>query len=230
MKKILLFLLVSMLIFSACSRQNVENSQGDEVTESSPEPGEEPGNSVEIVSEETKPGEYVPVMLNEYISKGTYYMKQKTTEDGKEVVFEVALDGNKAAKKDSTGTKVIEGETLYYVIPDQKLVLTSLVDKSMKEEFTSIINVKTEEEAKAAFVSTGQEKIKDTEYTYEEYKNHEGKLVRYYFDSKTIRYIKQINDDGTDKLIEILEFSANIPDGFFNVPDGYIVQDLSKIE
>lgn len=233
MKKILISLFIIIFALTACGKQNPATDNTDEnqpVSEKSSEVNTEPGESVVIVTDEKKPGEYVPTMLSEFVSAGTYYMRQKTTEDGKEAVIEVAVTGDKAAKKDSSGTQIIEGQTLYFVIPEQKVVLTSPVDESMKKGFTAIINVKTEEEAKNALLGTGKEAIKDVEYTYEEYKNTEGKLVRYYFDSKTIKYIKQFDNNGTEKLTEILEFSTKIPEGFMDVPDGYIVQDLSKLE
>lgn len=234
MKKTLFLLLAITLVFTACNKQKAvkDNNDKEEIasTESNSELSTEPGESVEIVTEESKPGEYVSVMLTKYVSTGTYYMRQKITKDGENIIKEVAVTGNKAAMKDSSGTQIIDDETLYYVIPEQKVVLTSLVDESMKKGYTAIISVKTEEEALAALQSTGKEKINDIEYTYEEYKNSKGNLERYYFDSSTIRYIKQYDAQSVETLTEILELSLKIPNGFFDIPDGYIVQDLSKMQ
>ena len=65
--------------------------------------------------------------------------------------------------------------------------------------------------------------------SFEEFKNADGTVAKYYYDDTTLRYVKVNKTDGSEELIQVVEISTKIPDEMFKVPDGYVVQDLSKM-
>lgn len=246
MKKIFAVMLASMLLLSGCGKKkaddaattgtNTEATNGDTAqnkdnTEAAQQANESVTPQVDeaIVTSNEKPGDYTTSFIAKFIESGTYYIKRNVTTSDGTVASEVAAEGRKVAVRESEGTKIIDGDMLYYVFPEQKTVLTSPVADSMKEGFTNFIVAKAASAATDKFVGASEEEVNGEKLTCEEFKDADGNTVKYYYDSKTIRYVKQISGDGSETMTQILVLSHTVPAGFFDVPDGYTVQDLSKM-
>jgi len=183
-----------------------------------------------IVSEDVKIGDYTSEFLSKYIEDGSYYIVQNSIIDGKVTKVEIAVSGEKASEKVGTQVKVIDGDKLFYVIHDSKAVLTSPVADSMKEGFTDFISVKTSAEAGSALQNTGEEEVQGEKFKFEEFKNADGVIAKYYYDDVTLRYVNITKADGANELIQVEKISEKIPDDMFKVPSDYIVQDISKMQ
>jgi len=234
MKKLLLILLAAMLAFSGCGKKDEkaesndtvqnETTKTDEFQEITPEI-EEP-----IVTDDTVLGDYTSEFLSKYVEEGTYYIVQNSIIDGVTTKVEIAVDGVKAAEKIGTQVKIIDKDILYFVIHDSKAIITSPVADSMKEGFTDFISVKTSQEAKTALQNTGEEELFGEKFGFEEFKNTEGIVAKYYYDDVTLRYVKITDENGKEEVIQVEKISTKIPEDMFKIPDGYVIQDLSKIE
>ena len=238
MKKICILLLAMLMVVSGCGKKPAENNGGEgnkataEISEAAKN-GEfekvEPKVDEPIVSEETVLGDYTGEFLSKYVEGGSYYIVQNSVIDGVTTKVEIAVKGDKASEKIGNEVKIIDGDMLYYVIHDSKAILTSPVAMSMKEGFTDFISVKTSAEAQSALQNTGEEELQGEKFGFEEFKNADGTVAKYYYDDTTLRYVKVNKTDGSEELIQVVEISTKIPDEMFKVPDGYVVQDLSKM-
>lgn len=238
MKKILIYSLLLCVLLTGCAKKppaedesSSETAQKQDTAEVSPFPEMKQGKIDEpIVTEENSPGEYTAALLSKYINNGTYYILHRETTGETSVDTELAVSGNKAAVRTEAGTQILIDETWYMVMHDSQAVLTSPAAAAMKDGFTKIISVKSEEEAKEQFVASGTEAIEGAELVFEEYKDSQGNVSKYYFDSQTLRYVKIVNAGGAEIFSEIFTISKEVPEGIFDVPDGYIIRDLSKVE
>ena len=236
MKKICIFLLAMLVAVGGCGKKPAENKSestaSPEISEAAKK-GEfekvEPKIDEPIITEETVLGDYTSEFLSKYVEGGSYYIVQNSVIDGVTTKVEIAVKGDKASEKIGNEVKIIDGDMLYYVIHDSKAILTSPVAMSMKEGFTDFISVKTSAEAQSALQNTGEEELQGEKFGFEEFKNADGTVAKYYYDDKTLRYVKVNKADGEEELIQVVQISANIPDEMFKVPDGYVVQDLSKM-
>lgn len=234
MKKLFILMLVVMMVVSGCGKkeENVVSPEENNVknqTEATNFESVEPKAEKDIITEETVLGDYTSEFLLQYVEGGAYYIVQNSIIDGKVTKVEIAVKGEKVAEKIDGHVKVIDGEKLFYVIHDSKAVLTATVADEMKEGFTDFISVKTSEEAKSALQNTGEEELQGEKFGFEEFKNADGTITKFYYDDKTLRYVKVIKND-SEELIQVLELSTNVPEDIFDVPDGYIVKDISQMQ
>lgn len=244
MKKVIIFIVVVVIfVMTGCSQtpQGTPTNSGDEslsatndVAVTEEKSGEfqnvEPQIDEPIVSEETVLGDYTSEFLSKYVEGGNYYIVQNSIIDGAVTKVEIAVSGQKASEKVGTQVKIIDGDMLYYVIHDSKAILTSPVAMSMKEGFTDFISVKTSAEAQSTLQNTGEEELQGEKFGFEEFKNADGTVAKYYYDDVTLRYVKITKADGTEELIQVEKISKTIPEEMFKIPDGYVMQDISKME
>ena len=174
MKKLLALLLCVMFVFCGCGKKQ-ENLKAPEQKASEGSKIEAEFENVEskaekdIITDDTVLGDYTSEFLAKYVEGGSYYIVQNFIKGNEITKMEIAFKGNKAAEKTGTQVKVIDGDNLFYVIHDSKLVLTSPVAPSMKEGFTNFITVKTSAEAKSALKNTGEENLKGEKFAFEEF-------------------------------------------------------------
>lgn len=237
MKKLMALMLCIIFVFCGCGKKQ-ETAEGPEKTAKTSDGSKivaefenvESKAEKDIISDDTVLGDYTSEFLAEYVEGGSYYIVQNFIEDNEITQMEIAVKGDKAAEKTGTQVKVIDGDNLFYVIHDSKLVLTSPVAPTMKEGFTNFITVKTSAETKNALKNTGEEDIKGEKFAFEEFENEEGDIFRYYYDDKTLRYVKMTDEDGDEELIQVLELSTVVPEEIFRVPSEYIVKSLTDME
>lgn len=240
MKRIILVLIALMMIVSGCGKkgqdiaqnsgqQTEQEQQGTTSNEENAAEEAAPLADAPIVTEDKQIGDYTTEFISKYIDSGMYYLKTNVTEKGETKSIEIAVSGEKAALKDESGVKIIDGDKLFFVLHEQKAVITSPVAESMKEGFSNFILEKQVSGVREMLVSTGTEEINGQQLSMEEFKNGDMTL-KYYYDNKTIRYVKQITADGTEKLTEVLELTHNVPQDIFTVPADYMVQDLSALQ
>ena len=239
MKKICILILAMLVIIAGCGKEKskmeeaVKNPSEVHVEVEETEREEfgkvDPKAEKDIIDEETVLGDYTSEFLSQYVAGGTYYIVQNSIKDGKVTKVEIAVKGDKAAERIGTQVKFIDGDKLYYVIHDSKAVLTSPVADSMKEGFTDFISVNTSEEAKSALQNTGEEEFQGEKFGFEEFKNADGTVTKFYYDDKTLRYVK-VNKNGAEEIIQVIELSTKVPADIFDVPDGYIVKDISNMQ
>ena len=238
MKKLLLILLSAMLMLSACGEKEetkTEEKKKETIQQEKEVVSEEFGNvKIEvdepIVTENTVLGDYTGEFLSKYVEGGKYYIVQNSIIDGNTTQVEIAVDGVKASEKIGTQIKIIDKDMLYFVIHDNKAIITSPVADSMKEGFTNFISVKTSAEAQAALQNTGEEELFGEKFGFEEFKNKDGIVAKYYYDDITLRYVKMTDENGKEEIIQVVKISTDIPEEMFKIPDGYVIQDLSKIQ
>ena len=239
MRKFFLVLVAVMVLLSGCGKENPENKSETPDTDtqqtqiSKPEDVAfetvEPSTDEPIITEESQEGDYTSVFISKFLDSGTYYLKTNVIENGETEQIEMAVSGEKTAYKDNSGIQIVDGDTLYYVMSDQKCVFKQSNAQKLFENATNFILERQMSGNKEKLVSTGKEDIKGQELSYEEFSN-EGRTIKYYYDDKTIRYVKAIKADGTEKLTQVLELTHTIPEGLFDIPSDYIVQDLSEME
>ena len=238
MKKICILFLAILFVVSGCGKKAVDEGKDPKETPNSEisetaKKGEfekvEPKVDEPIVTEETVLGDYTSEFLSKYVEGGSYYIVQNSVIDGVTTKVEIAVKGDKASEKIGNEVKIIDGDMLYYVIHDSKAILTSPVAMSMKEGFTDFISVKTSAEAQSSLQNTGEEELFGEKFGFEEFKNADGTVAKYYYDDTTLRYVKVTKKDGGEELIQVVQISTKIPDEMFKVPDGYVIQDLSKM-
>lgn len=234
MKKLFILMLAVMMVVSGCGKkaEDVVSTEENNVktqTATTNFENVEPKAEKDIITEETVLGDYTSEFLLQYVEGGAYYIVQNSIIDGKVTKVEIAVKGEKAAEKVENQVKVIDGDKLFYVIHDSKAVLTADVADSMKEGFTDFISVKTSAEAKSALQNTGEEELQGEKYGFEEFKNEDGTITKFYYDDKTLRYVKVVKNNA-EELIQVLELSTKVPEDIFSVPDGYIVKDINNIQ
>lgn len=230
MKKLLVLTLAMLLVFCGCGKkaENTEapSNSNDTVQESTPEA---PVVDEPIVTDDVELGEYAGKFIAKYVESGTFYIKERTEANGEMQETELAISGNKASLRTADTNQIVDGDTLYLVMHDQKAVLTSPVAEVMKDNMMQSLGIKTAQDAEDNFLSTGTEEVNGTQCSYEEYQNGTEK-IKYYFDTETVRYIKHTAEDGGETLYEILQISKEVPKDMFDIPDGYVIQDLSSIQ
>ncbi|MBQ7718352.1 MAG: hypothetical protein IJT38_03550 [Clostridia bacterium] len=223
MKKVLLLTLALLFVCCGCGKKggDAQTPSDNNIQDSTV--------SEPIITSDVKLGDYTGRFIEKYVASGTYYIKERLLNDDTAEETELALSGTKASMRTADTNQIVDGDKLYLVMHEQKAVLTSPVAETMKESMIKSLGIKTAKEAKDNFVSSGSEAVNGTEYSYEEYKNGD-ETLKYYFDTETIRYIKHISGNGDESLYEILQISKTIPADMFDIPDGYVIQDLSSLK
>ena len=123
---------------------------------------------------------------------------------------------------------VVKDEKVYSIIHSNKMVIVMPLQANKMNDY-GIKNTFEEVKVKEHFVSSGNEEIKGKTYYYEEYKNSDNQdtSVKFYFENKKLKYIKQTDKDTKeDVLLEILEFSATVPDSLFDIPSDYQIREM----
>ena len=232
MKKFLSLTLVTLFILCGCGKKTETAQPAHEIKTETKSQSGTPAQDVQdgiVVTEDKELGEYAGNFITKYVAGGKFYIKEtKISSDGNNETVELAVDGDKTASKTDGVSQIIDGDMLYLVMHDQKAVLTSPVADVMAKNMTTSLGIKNEQEAKQNLLGTGEESVNGTEYSFEEYKNGD-EIIKYYFDTKTLKFIKHISSDGTSELYQIDIISTEIPTDFFTVPGSYKVQDLSSV-
>jgi len=119
-------------------------------------------------------------------------------------------------------TIIIKGNTMYMLDNDAKTGYTMSAEglaeeldaDGMMEEFAGMSMVDPEADIKVCTVNIGGK-----DYTFE----HDGLSMGILFDGDKIYAIV----DGSEGVLMIDEFTADVPDGIFEIPADYYIEDLS---
>ena len=57
-------------------------------------------------------------------------------------------------------------------------------------------------------------------YSLVEFKNEKGVVAKYYYDDVTLRYVKIIDENGKEEIIQVEKISTKIPEDMFKIPEG----------
>ena len=158
--------------------------------------------------------------------------QQKINDQVVDAVVTVAHKSKKYAVSILAGefniTGVIKDEKVYSIVHPNKLVVVTPIQANTMNDY-GIKSTFEEIEVKEHFIKSGEEEIKGKTYSYEEYKidNNQETSIKYYFEGKKLKYIKQTDKDSKeDVLLEILEFSATVPDSLFDIPSDYQIREM----
>ena len=253
MKKLLLVLVALMMVVSGCGKKGQAPQETQQEQGTQQENGENPAvqenggaqetheaataitENVEpvidepIITEDVQEGDYTSQFIAKFLDSGAYYLKVNVSENGKVGEYEIAVNGDKSAIKDGQGVKIVDAGTLYFVLNDSNFVIKQEMADKLFENSTNFIFERQLSGDKEKLVSSGKEEINGQEFFCEEFKN-EDVTVKYYYDDKTIRYVKTIDALGNEKHTQVLELTHNVPESLFVIPEDYIVQDLSEIQ
>lgn len=169
-------------------------------------------------------------MYQDICEKQTYTFA--ITEENPDTNYSLTISKNgnsmsiDAKSNDDHTTTLVKDDAAYYIMHLEKeyyLYDSSQIDADiLKNELAGIENED---------YTSGYEKINGTRYYYEEYDGistfvigaydyDEGELkTRLYFDGDKISYIKNITNEN-EELLKV-EFSDNIDEGLFEIPDDY---------
>lgn len=162
-----------------------------------------------------------------------FYLDVETT-DGT-ISMTMALQGKNISMDyiDDTGTRVlvlITDYVMYMFDPSTMVCYYFEVDESIFDEYNtdellSQIDIDESKLAKAEKVESCKVNIDGTDYTFE-YSDGSGFL----YDVNGKMYAIVSNDSSLDMNVLIIhEFSANVPAGTFDIPDGYEMMDFSAL-
>lgn len=178
-------------------------------------------------------------ILNEIFSGEDYVMtlKGKTDigEGEEEVTMTVASKGENiymdVSAPSQHATIMYKNGTTYIISHDEEACVTmqGKDEETFNEDSTFISKEELQELEKQEY-KIGKETIDGTEYEYEEFKNDEENITdRYYFSNSDLKYIKSIDEEGNEELMEIVKLSSEVDDSLFSIPTGYEVMTLDSL-
>ena len=152
--------------------------------------------------------------------------KEDLGEGEENVTMTVAVKGEKSyldmKAASQHATIIIKDNTTYIISHDEKIYMSQEGVDDSTFDSTPILSEEDLKDMEKEEYTTGKEKIDGTEYEYEEYKDEEENTVaRFYFSGDELRYIKNINEDGTEELMKINSFSSDVDDSLFEIPADY---------
>ena len=172
------------------------------------------------------------------IVSGDYYMKyviKLENEQGEleDYTIEVTIkDEDFAMLVAQENLSIIKkGNKVYYVMHDNKTVISGPVDTSTLNINGYKLNA-SKKLIDDSFVTTGMEKIGDDEisYYYEEYtlNAEDNTNIRYYFDNEdNLVYIKTIDSNGDEAIMKLERLEAKAYDAMFDIPSSYTQSEIS---
>ena len=148
-------------------------------------------------------------ILKTRISSGDDGIERTTAvKDGKMAII-INSEGreSRSITKDGKQYETVPGQKQYFVMDQQ-------VEMAPSEDGSSF--------AEGATMLTGQMEIGGKKYTYEAYEEMGG-YTRYCFEGDQLKYIVQNADSDNPTIEEVLEYTNNVPDEFFEVPEDYVL-------
>lgn len=126
-------------------------------------------------------------------------------------------------KSASQHATIIYKDNITYIIShDEKAYMSQEGETENVFDGTPILSEDDLKEIETEEYKVGKEKIDGTEYEYEEYKDEEeNTTARFYFLGDELRYMKEIDEDGTENLMKINNISSNVDDSLFEIPTDY---------
>ncbi|MGB5823452.1 MAG: hypothetical protein WBH44_05225 [Proteocatella sp.] len=224
---IFMILILSAILFAGCSKKNDAKSPVSPEEAASQEAISNKPDSKETLPEETdsdkekKPVDVSRLMSNKYnelFKSGKYLLKYEGVVDfDPQDIYStvtIANDGGKSLwiieAEDSKSHLLTIGNDTSMIDDASKTYMVG----TMSNMDSSIINISSLE-----FVKSEKEVIDDKKMVYEEYKYDIGTL-RYYFYKKELYCIVNTNPIESVNM-KIIEFSENVTEEMFAIPDGY---------
>lgn len=168
--------------------------------------------------------------FNKVFADGDYVMSLEGKTDMGEGIEDVAM--TVAAKGDNiymdvkatsgNATIIYKDNTTYMIVHDNKMYMTTEgKDESISEDMTFVTKEDLSEMENQEY-NTGKEEIDGNEYEYEEYTDDkQGITERYYFSGNDLKYVKSIDEDGTEEIMKITKMTSEVDDSLFEIPSDY---------
>ena len=166
--------------------------------------------------------------LIESLYSNEYYAKYKITNNVNDdyITIEVANKGDNIYVKEYSNE--IEFLNLVYTnlitfSLDNENKTYSMIEGKTKdvESASSIFSSAQLSEAYTTNLEKGTEAINGVEYNYEKFTDDEN-ITTYYFNNENeLKFIKYTYNDGTESIIEVLEYSTTVDDSLFVIPEEY---------
>ena len=157
-------------------------------------------------------------------SEDNYHMKAKTTESGMDVIIETFIQGDRSATimtRDSESSRVIQKDNKMYMVMDYaKLVIVTSGTPGVETRTLQIENSK--------FTGTGTEEFNGKNLPYDEFLGEEDIKARYFYDGDKLVGLRNVLPDSQTYDITILELDQIIPNGTFDIPSDYEIQDMTE--
>lgn len=152
---------------------------------------------------------------------GKMYLEYETTMEGMNMTVRSATNGDKNYSESlldgtSTGVFIINGNILYSIDHNSKIIIQMDLDKAPQQIEDTFI---AEEDVDIASVETGTREINNKTY-YTESWGMEGSMTTLCFDGDELAYMIGAFD-GEEVIMKIIDFSTEVDDSLFELPEGY---------
>ena len=228
MKKIISIITLIALVclaLTACGGESAPQEESGQVNEEV--------KQQETPAAEEKLPEELSAFLNTKIGKfysrfaaGEMTMEYKTVVEGMEMRVVTATRDGKSYSESfvdgvSSGVNIIEGETMYTVLHDPKMVMKMPLRADMAGMTAEIIE---EDEIDAASIVSGEQEVGGRTYDTEELVV-DGIRTVYCFEGDELRFILA-ETEGMEITMEIVSVSDSADPALFDVPADYTLMEM----
>lgn len=168
-------------------------------------------------------------MLGKYVSilSGNCYIRytgniKNLDGNAQKATIEASKKGNIIAmnSKDLGIAYIDDKEVAYSISHRAKTVIKISDSNQLQGNAYNYIFIRDLENFEKQYVGNGEEKIDGVKYEYEDYKESESVVVRYYFLRGDLKYIR-LSDNDNKTTVQIIDINSNPKENLFKIPSEY---------
>lgn len=174
-----------------------------------------------VVETEKLLGKYVNILSGNYYIRYSGKFKNLSGDEQQATVEVSKKDKSIAMNSSELGIGFIDnGEVSYSISHRSKTVIKISNSNQLEKDVDDYIFIKNVENFENEYLGSGEEKIDGVKYEYEDYKESENAILRYYFLRGELKYIKLSKNDN-ETIVQVIDINNKSKENLFKVPSGY---------
>jgi len=214
---VIMFLIIGLFILTGCGNNDEENTEKQVENSNNPTSSQQQEENTELSGYlGTKTGKFYNQFTN-----GKMYMEYEMDYEGQKTKVISATNGQKIYSESivngqSAGTSIIDGNTMYTIDHNSKMVIKMTNKATANTIATTIIE---ENDVDMANLKTGTRTIDGKTYDTEEF-TVEGTTAIMCFDGNNLAYMVS-EYEGEEMIIKVVKTSNTVDDKLFEIPSDY---------